>query len=145
MNAWSRICCAIDLQQGSDLVVAAAASLAGRLEAELTLLHVYDAHAPSPEILLERYEQAAPELERLLAEQQREAARASRAPVRPVLLSGGGAAAAIVRFAGDGAFDLLVVGTHADVGLARVVLGSVASRVVREAPCPVMVVRQTPR
>lgn len=38
--------------------------------------------------------------------------------------------------------DLVVVGSHGRTGLSRVVLGSVAARVVAEAPVPVLVVRQ---
>lgn len=38
--------------------------------------------------------------------------------------------------------DLIVMGSHGRTGLAHVFLGSVAERVVRYAPCPVLVVRQ---
>ena len=37
--------------------------------------------------------------------------------------------------------DLVVVGTHGRTGMARVLLGSVASRVIASAPCPVLAVR----
>jgi universal stress protein A len=37
-------------------------------------------------------------------------------------------------------FDLIVMGTHGRSGLAHVALGSVAERVVRHAPCPVLTV-----
>jgi nucleotide-binding universal stress UspA family protein len=47
---------------------------------------------------------------------------------------------AIVRHARLGAFDLIVMGTHARKGVARLVLGSTAEHVLREAPCPVLVV-----
>ncbi|MBW2148435.1 MAG: universal stress protein [Deltaproteobacteria bacterium] len=37
--------------------------------------------------------------------------------------------------------DMIVLGTHGRTGLAHVILGSVAERVIRHAPCPVLVVR----
>jgi nucleotide-binding universal stress UspA family protein len=40
--------------------------------------------------------------------------------------------------------DLIVMGTHGRTGLSHVFLGSVAEKVVRLAPCPVLVVRQLP-
>jgi nucleotide-binding universal stress UspA family protein len=51
----------------------------------------------------------------------------------------------IMSLAADAAADLIVIATHGRTGLKHVVLGSVAERVVREAPCPVLVVRQRPR
>lgn len=41
----------------------------------------------------------------------------------------------------DSAIDLIVMGTHGRTGLKHVLLGSVAEKTVRHAPCPVMVVR----
>jgi len=38
---------------------------------------------------------------------------------------------------------MIVMGTHGRSGLNRVLLGSVAERVIRLAPCPVLTVRQT--
>ena len=50
-------------------------------------------------------------------------------------------AAAITAYARQEQIDLILMGTHGRRGMALVFLGSVAERVVREAPCPVMVVR----
>jgi nucleotide-binding universal stress UspA family protein len=47
----------------------------------------------------------------------------------------------LVQLARELQADLLVVGTHGRTGLERMVLGSVAERVVRSAPCPVLVAR----
>jgi len=51
----------------------------------------------------------------------------------------------ILRYAKDNAVDLIVMGTHGRGPLGHVVLGSVAERVVRKAPCPVLTVRTPER
>jgi len=53
----------------------------------------------------------------------------------------GNPAAEIVRFAGQHDVDLIVMGTHGRGFVAHVVMGNVAERVVRTAPCPVLTVR----
>jgi nucleotide-binding universal stress UspA family protein len=47
----------------------------------------------------------------------------------------------IVRFARERGIDLIVMGTHGRGGMAHLLLGSVAEKVVRTAPCPVLTVR----
>jgi len=47
----------------------------------------------------------------------------------------------IIQAARDGDVDMIVMGTHGRTGLAHVLIGSVAERVVREAPCPVLTVK----
>jgi nucleotide-binding universal stress UspA family protein len=47
----------------------------------------------------------------------------------------------IVRYAKDNDIDMIVMGTHGHSGLAHMLMGSVAERVVRKAPCPVLTVR----
>jgi len=49
-------------------------------------------------------------------------------------------ARAIVAYASSHAIDLIVIGTHGRSGFSQVLLGSVAERVVRTAPCPVLTV-----
>jgi len=48
---------------------------------------------------------------------------------------------AIVAYSTAEAIDVIVMGTHGRSGFAHVLLGSVAERVVRLAPCPVLTVR----
>jgi nucleotide-binding universal stress UspA family protein len=50
----------------------------------------------------------------------------------------------IVNLTHDKKVDLIVMGTHGRTGLKHVLLGSVAEKVVRLAPCPVLIVRQAP-
>jgi nucleotide-binding universal stress UspA family protein len=47
----------------------------------------------------------------------------------------------IIQVAKEENVDLLVIGTHGRAGVDRVILGSVAERIVRKAGCPVMVIR----
>ncbi|MFQ4138849.1 universal stress protein [Nodosilinea sp. PGN35] len=48
----------------------------------------------------------------------------------------------IIDYAGSHSIDLIVIPSHGRTGLSRFLLGSVAERVVRFAPCPVLVVRR---
>jgi nucleotide-binding universal stress UspA family protein len=68
-------------------------------------------------------------------------ARGEGLSVRAVALSGV-AHEEIVRLARDERADLVVIGTHGRGGINRALLGSVADRVVRLAPCPVLTVRE---
>ncbi len=47
----------------------------------------------------------------------------------------------VVDYAAEHAIDLIVIATHGRTGLSHVFLGSVAERIVREAPCPVLTIR----
>lgn len=47
----------------------------------------------------------------------------------------------IAKIAEDWKADVLVVGTHGRRGVSRVLIGSVAERIVRVAPCPLLLVR----
>ena len=51
----------------------------------------------------------------------------------------------IVEYAADRGIDLIVMGTHGRTGMAHLLLGSVAERVVRTAHCPVLTVRSVPQ
>lgn len=61
-------------------------------------------------------------------------------PVRHVLLEGD-PAAEIVRYGRDAGMDLIVMGTHGRTGLERLLMGSVAEKVLRDASCSVLVVK----
>jgi nucleotide-binding universal stress UspA family protein len=63
-----------------------------------------------------------------------------RIPVRHVFLEGD-PATEIVRYAFDAGVDLIVMGTHGRTGLERLLMGSVAEKVMREAKCSVLVVK----
>jgi nucleotide-binding universal stress UspA family protein len=64
----------------------------------------------------------------------------ARIAVRHVLLSGD-PATEIVNFARDAGMDLIVMGTHGRTGAERLLMGSVAEKVLGGSPCSVLVVK----
>ena len=91
-----------------------------------------EAHEPILEVVSQH---ATGDLERMLLELQDEGLSAEFAAHR------GSPERAIVAAAAEKGADLIVMGTHGRTGLAHVLLGSVAERVVRTAPCPVITVK----
>lgn len=134
--AWKSIVCAVDESPGADAALGVAARLARQLDAKLLLVHVQPAAAgesllaPPPAMV------AAKRLE-----PERWTAVASDLSGKPVSLRmlSGNAPQALVDFARESACDAVVLGSraHHRVTLA---LGSVAAKVIVEAPCPVLVV-----
>ncbi len=144
MAEWKKICCAIDFSEASRVSMETAADLALRLRGELTLLHVNEAALTtfeddglSPREVADR---AARDIHPKMASWHRWAEQAMGRSVAVKVLVGR-AADEILRFVGEGSFDLLVMGTHGRLGLAHFVIGSVTEEVQRHAPCPVLVIR----
>ena len=145
---WKKICCAVDLSEPSWLATELAAELAKESHSQLSLVHV---HAPPPpaasdvlvssRAVLEDEEREAVER---LEEWRRDAERHAHVPVRAVVRVGD-PATEIVEYADEEGCDLVVVGTHGRGGIPRLVLGSVAERVVRHAHVPVLVARNHAR
>ncbi len=62
--------------------------------------------------------------------------------VKTAVVRSANAADAICELASDQNVDLIILGTTGLTGVARFLIGSVAERVVRHAPCPVLVMRK---
>lgn len=136
MFAVKRILVPVDFSPVSDRALTHAADLADVHGARVLLLHVpgrtgesFEADFPFGPFETSSATRA------LMAGVQSE----DRKPEFAVRL--GAAAEEITRYARDRDIDLIVMGTHGRTGLSHAVLGSVAERVIREAGCPVMVVR----
>lgn len=143
MVEWKKICCAVDFADASRVAMEQAAELARMCEAELTLVHVFTPpqHAAT-DVIVPSQELASVEANRdeaTFAGWREEAERRAGRPVRSRVLLGD-PAAELLRFVRAERCDLVVVGTHGRTGMSRLVLGSVAERVARRSPCPVLVV-----
>lgn len=132
-----RIVVATDFSPAAVAAADAAAALARRSGARLSLLHVFDPASERDPAGQRRWEQIVVEE---LAE-QRERLGLAGVPIRP--LAHPRASEAIVSFAREERADLLVLGNHGRSGLQHLVLGSVAEKVARLAECDVLVARAT--
>jgi nucleotide-binding universal stress UspA family protein len=138
----------VDLSDTTPAVVEFAEGLADHFGAELTLLHVWElppfAQSESLQVVAGPDKKPLSEHVRQEAAQELSKLSPSRADVtRKVVI--GNAAEDIVHTATSGGFDLVVIGTHGRGGLAHIALGSVAERVLRRSPVPVLVVPTRPK
>ena len=134
-----------DFSTGAAQAFEMAIDVARRFEAHLTILHV-----SAPPVYIghfgDGYGMSTEQLAMLKADQDRYLdqfrARALEAGVPCTTVSiEGFANEAIVEQAAARNIDLIVLGTHGRTGLGRLLLGSVAERVLRAAKCPVLTVR----
>ena len=144
MKGFHRVMIATDLTAASGPAFRAAVDFAGD-GAELTIVHAYQPPTTTPTDALAPalYEQLDAGLRASAERRLRplvEGARRDGVNARALVLSGP-PSQAIARAAEDNHADILVLGTHGRKGVSRFFLGSVASRVVSMAPCPVMTVR----
>lgn len=123
-----------------------ATALAGKFEARVTLLHVYEiplyAYSTAMYLtsdVLKGIEAAArARLQEALDEVRK------RMPTAATVLSTGAPADTIYATIKDIGADLVVMGTHGRRGLGHMFLGSVAEKTVRRSPVPVLVVHPRP-
>ena len=145
MHHFKRILVPVDFSMHSETAVRLAADLARRYEGALDLVHVFE---PIVYPLPDGYVLFTPlQLNELVAQLEQQLtrtkamARAAGAPQVETHVRQGACATDICDFAREGAFDLIVMGTHGRTGLSHLLLGSVAERVLRTAPCPVLTVK----
>lgn len=144
----NKILAPVDFSACSAKSLAYAQEIAASTGAELHLIHVYfvPSYVPphvmvmmgSEQLTLEEQAKvyAAEELEKFMKKHASEFARNL-----PLSIVGGDPSDAIVDFAKDGGFDMIVIGTHGRRSFSRWVMGSVAEKVVRSSACPVLTIR----
>jgi len=143
-----RILAPTDFSAHAEHALRYACALAERLGADLHVLHVLSEIIPTgpdpllmpvmpPQFYQDDEDRAAKSLETVLDPSWGKP-RSLTTAVR-----WGTPAEGIVDYAAEQNADLIVIATHGRTGLSHVLLGSVAERIVREAPCPVLTIRDT--
>lgn len=142
-----RLLHATDFSAASRPAFRLAQELARAFKSELVLCHVYQrptplmaGDVPAPPRLLDDMWAADRKAALRRLDALIRAARGAGVRASPLLVEGP-PAAAIVRAASRKRADLLILGTHGRTGVRRMLIGSVAERVVRTASCPVLTVR----
>ena len=128
----------VDFSEDSDRALDYAINLGLQLEAVLILVHVIHVHLPrtaetSFPNIMDHIRKEADEHVKTRRQRAKDAGMRAASIVEPGLPS-----AKIVEVARDEQVDLVVMGTHGRTGLHHLLLGSVAERVVRLSPCPVL-------
>jgi nucleotide-binding universal stress UspA family protein len=146
MTKIRHILCPVDLSDSSLRALQHASALAGWYESSLTALYVdttlpiegadFEDFAIAPSAVVEavRSTTAARDLRTFVGR------AACRTAVNAVVEESSSIDPAILESARRLPADLIVMGTHGRLGVQRLLLGSVAEKVLRSSPCPVMVV-----
>ena len=147
MIALKSILVATDFGEPSDAALAYGRELARAFGAKLHVLHVADdvyvrlggdAYvAVLPELQKDVEDAARKRLDDLLVDND-----SSPLEIEKAVVTSSATAACIVDYARENKINLIIVGTHGRGAMAHLLVGSVAERVVRTAPCPVLTVRQ---
>ncbi|MCU0611298.1 MAG: universal stress protein [Candidatus Eisenbacteria bacterium] len=147
MEMFRRIVCPTDFSDASFGALQAAQDLARHFAGELIVVHVVEPIPPVPvdtdgsiRFDVFRYEdELMSAAEKLLLETLKQ--RLSGEVTARPLVAGGVPWEEIVRIATEEKADLLVIATHGRSGWKHLLFGSVTERVIRVAPCPVLVIR----
>ena len=148
MTHLKRILVPTDFSRTSDLALQYAFNLARTLQTSIHIVHVIETprYATAPDAYFmgaELQVQLTRQAEQRLSELQLQYTHAD--PVVTTQVTVGIPAERLVELAVARGSDLIVMGTHGRTGVAHLLMGSVAERVLRSAPCPVLAVRDTPR
>jgi nucleotide-binding universal stress UspA family protein len=139
-----------DFSEDSEQAARYAVELAKRFQAEIHCIHVVD--IPADLLSTSDYYMTGPSKQ--FIDQIREESKKNLEAFAKKNLEGVGVRTAflegspfveIIRYAHNQEIDLVVIATHGRTGLRHVLFGSVAEKVVRKAPCPVLVVKRKER
>jgi nucleotide-binding universal stress UspA family protein len=141
---YERMLVPLDGSELAEVVLPYAKELAGRLDIELILLHVFDPHSSESQFMCQAYIERAAEIAKTRSREVQ--TKTGVTPEgKPVEARGevvtGHPAEEIIRYASEKNIDLILIATHGRTGVRRWVLGSVADKVLRASEVPIWLVR----
>jgi nucleotide-binding universal stress UspA family protein len=150
MSPLAKILVPTDFSDGAGVALVRALQLRQLVSGKLTLLHIYElpvvyanVYPFNPDLVTQIERGVREVMERTLKDARARARQlgGDQGPPIDAKVFAGTPSQGIVDEAKDGGYDLIVMGTHGRRGLSHLLIGSVAERVVRTAPCAVMTIR----
>jgi nucleotide-binding universal stress UspA family protein len=145
---FKKILCPIDFSEFTDEILEYALDITKKYSAELHLIHIipnlnyftpYESFfTPENLIVVEK------NMETEINKDFDAIVKKIDVPVKKIIRTGV-AFVEIIDYARSESMDLIIIGTHGRTGLEHILIGSVAERVIRKAPCPVLTVRPKSR
>jgi nucleotide-binding universal stress UspA family protein len=141
---FEKILCPVDFSEFTDEILAYAVNIAKRFDSELHLIHVipnlnyftpYESFlTPENLVAIER------NIEGEVGRDFDKITKKLDLPFKRIVKTGVNFVE-IIDYIKDQGIDLVVMGTHGRSGIEHILIGSVAEKVVRKSPCPVLTVR----
>lgn len=143
LAAFRNVLCPIDFSEDSSQVLERAAELATQGGARITLLHVIEPAGTFSGLRLPETRLAEMDRPATLELTRCATALANKVtvPVKSEIRLGSPAAQTLAMLDADPSFDLVIMGSRGRTGIKRILVGSVAEKVLRHAACPVLIVR----
>jgi universal stress protein A len=137
-----KILLATDFSTCSQKAFRYAVSLARHFKAEVVLAHILEPPPPQVAVMEATFIDMTPheDMSEQLEEWRRQAA-AQQVDATAVVRDGINPHKEITKLAREAGVDMIIIGNHGRNALGRVFMGNTAERVVRFAPCPVLVIR----
>jgi nucleotide-binding universal stress UspA family protein len=139
----------IDFSENAPMIAESAAYVAGSFKASLSLIFVVQDFADysgffvpqmnAPDMIQELFTSAQIRMDTFCQENE-EAFKALGVTELTSKVMRGDVAEQIIAYAGSKQGNLIVMGTHGYKGLEKIMFGSVADKVVKAAPCPIMTI-----
>ena len=150
MLPFKKILCPTDFSDSAFMALKMANELAQEYSAELLVVHVVSeipvlpALPTNPTIDIPLYQEMLDDAAKTTLETLIKDKISPDISVKPIIVQGN-AAHEIVEVAKKEGVDLLVISTHGETGFRHFIYGSVAEKVVRLSPCPVLTIHAGPK
>jgi universal stress protein A len=144
VDMFKKIVCPVDFSEFTDGIIKYAVSLAAKYDAELHLFHVipnlnyftpYESFlTPENIVLIEK------NIEKEVEKDFEKIIKGIDVPAKKIIKTGV-VFIEIIDYIKEENIDLVVMGTHGRSGIEHILIGSVAEKILRKSPCPVLTIR----